>query len=471
MIERLSTNELQRIAAGLSPASLAHYASRGRWEYARHLDVLDAYLQSVIFGDLQRLMVFMPPRHGKSELISKYTPVCFIGNWPERRVILVSYEADFAAQWGWKARAVMEEFGGELYKLALDSSSSARDRWDIAGHYGGMNTAGAGGPITGKGADLLIIDDPVKNDEEANSKVYREKLWNWYQSTAQTRVEPGGHTILIMTRWHEDDLAGRLLADQPGAWTVLSLPALAESNDALGRECGDALWPERWPVELLEERRRSAGSHYWEAMYQQRPSPAEGAIFKREWFRYYENSKGTYKLWPTGDYSHAPEIMQVEDCWIFTTVDLAASVKTEADYTVISTWAVTPKQQLILLDRQRLHMEGPDQVPRIRSVYDRWQPSFICIEKVGYQLALIQSARRDGLPITEGQIDKDKVSRALVAAARLEGGDVFFPRGAAWLSEWESELLGFPRAKHDDQVDTLSAAVAEVARRGMVRFG
>lgn len=462
-LEDASTTEIHTAAAMISPADFARMASRGRWLLAPHLNLINQALLEIMWGGARRLMVFMPPRHGKSMLISEYLPACYLGNFPNRRVILASYEAEFAASWGRKAKRALDEYGDHLWGVKVDGRSAAAKRWNVLNRLGGMDCAGVGGPLTGKGADLLVCDDPVKNSEEAHSKVYRDKTWDWWQSTFITRCEPGGAVVLMMTRWHEDDLAGRLLARERNAWKLLSFPAVAEAQDVLGRQAGDALWEDRWPLDALEERKREVGSYTWNALFQQRPAPEGGSVFRREWFRYYTNSGGTYKV---GD-GHQVEC---DKCWTFSTVDLAASTKTSADYTVISTWSVTPHNQILLLDSVKARLEGPDQVPLIQRTYERWKPSFIAIEKVGYQLALIQAAIRSGLPVRECGVDKDKLSRALPAAARMESGQVFFPSAASWLTDFESELLAFPHGQHDDQVDTLSAAVAEVTRRSGVRF-
>ena len=191
-----------------SPAHFATLASLGRWRIADHLGLLNRKLLDVAEGRINRLLITMPPRHGKSEFASKYFPAWFLGRYPEKRVILASYEADFASQWGRKVRDLLEHHGSRLFGVMVRHDSKAADRWELADHGGGMQTAGVGGAITGKGADLLIIDDPVKNAEQANSDVYREKTWEWYTSTAYTRLEPGGAVILIQTRWHEDDQIG-----------------------------------------------------------------------------------------------------------------------------------------------------------------------------------------------------------------------------------------------------------------------
>lgn len=267
-----------------SPAAFAYTASRHRWQPADHLLILSNKLRQVTTGKLKRLMVFMPPRHGKSQLCSQFFPAWYLGHKPDNRVILTSYEADFAATWGWKARSVFEEYGHDLFGLRVRGDSSARNRWDIVKHVGGMNTAGVGGAITGKGADLFIIDDPVKNAEDANSALKRDKAWDWYQSTAYTRLEPDAAMILIMTRWHPEDLGGMLLKEMDSGgdqWDVLKFPAIAEENDLLGRKIGEPLWKERYPVESLKRIEGTVSDYWWLAMYQQRARSRTGKTFKR----------------------------------------------------------------------------------------------------------------------------------------------------------------------------------------------
>ncbi len=327
-----------------------------------------------------------------------------------------------------------------------------------------MVTAGVGGAITGRGADLLIIDDPVKSTEEAESDTYRERVWEWWRGTAVTRLEPGGAVVVIMPRWHEDDFAGRLLSTEEHGWRVLRLPALAEEGDVLGREIGEALWPARYDAETLARRREEMGSRLFAAEYQQEPTPAVGAIFRREWFRYYR---------PVADGAFALDgaaIVSGSECRRVMTCDLAVSTKTSADYTVLACWAITRHRQLLLLDLHRSRMEGPDIVPALQRMYQRWRPSTVGIESVAFQLSIVQEARRTGLPIRELKPDKDKVSRAFAAAARMEGAGVFFPDGAPYVADLEAELLRFPAGRHDDMVDVLSYAVAEVIQQRRLRF-
>lgn len=417
-------------------------------------------------GEITRLIVTMPPRHGKSETTTVKFPAWYLGRHPDRRVIVASHTGSLAGRFSMRARNDFDQYAPEIWGLRVQPDVAAMHRWDVLNPKappgqppGGLLSAGIGGPITGQGGHLAIIDDPFKDAEQANSKVQREAVWDWYRFVLRTRLMPGGAVVLVLTRWHEDDLAGRLLQaakDDPGAdqWTVLNLPALAEDNDPMGRAPGDALWPEQYGREALEATRASVGPYVWAALYQQRPQPAGGGLFKRERFRYYHIERDILML-QRPDGVHA---VQLADCLRFSTVDLAASTKESADYTVIATWAVTPNRDLVLLDLVRARMEGPDQVPMLRQVWERWQPGFFGIESVAYQLTLIQAAVRAGLPARELKADRDKVSRALPAAARVEAGAVYFRAGAPWLGALEDELLTFPTGANDDQVDVLSYA-------------
>ncbi len=286
----MSFSDTDRLVARASPAAFAHLVSGGAYLPFDHLVALDEQLTRLGADEIERLLVAMPPRHGKSETISRYLPAWYLGRHPDRRVMLTSYEADFAASWGRKARIVLKQHGEPLFGVRIAARSAAASAWDIEGHSGGMVTAGVGGPLTGKGAHLLIIDDPVKNHEQAHSELLREKAWDWWRSTARTRLQRPGAVVLVMTRWHEDDLAGRLLRDGSDDWTLLELPALADPDDALGRAPGQALCPglgfdEDW----LHDTRAELGSYWFSALYQQHPRPPEGMLFKRRDFRYWRD--------------------------------------------------------------------------------------------------------------------------------------------------------------------------------------
>ena len=274
-----------QLRATMEPAAFAEYESHGSWLRVTHLELLNRHLLDLHAGMTHRLLVSMPPRHGKSYLVSRVFPAWWLGTHPSDRIILCSYEAEFAASWGRQVRDLLDEHGQSLFGVSLKDDSQAAHRFDVAGNRGGMITAGVGGAITGRGANLLIIDDPVKSAEDSQSEAMSKRLWDWYRSTARTRLEPRGAMVIVMTRWHEADLAGRLLADPGGEeWTVVNLPALAEDDDPLDRELGEALWPERFSKEDLEATKRALGSYLWSALYQGRPAPLDGDVFRKSWF-------------------------------------------------------------------------------------------------------------------------------------------------------------------------------------------
>lgn len=456
-----------------SPAGFAHHVSGGRWKPARHLLLISDALVDIAAGRLTRLIVTLPPRHGKSSLISQYFPAWYLGLYPNRRILLASYEASFAASWGRRARDVLTQWGPSLFGVTVSDVTSAQDEWEVvpvegaeedaAIIRGGMVTAGVGGSITGRGAHVLIIDDPVKNQDDARSKTLQEKQLDWFLSTAYTRLEsdPEGAVIIIMTRWNEGDLVGRILAAEKEAsdeekerWTIVNLPALAEDDDPLGRERGEALWPERFPVERLHRIRRRLGGYWFAALYQQRPQPEEGGIFKRQHFRYYQTELVDDALYLILPGENGGRYYPDKECWSFATIDLAASLKTSADWTVIAIWTVTPATDVLLRQVIRFRLEGPDQPDQIIFAYHRWRLAVIGVEKAFWGITLIQLLLRKGYPVIPLETDVDKIARALPAGALYQAGMVWHPVYADWLDEWEAELISFPNAAHDDQVDT-----------------
>jgi predicted phage terminase large subunit-like protein len=338
--------------------------------------------------------------------------------------------------------------------VRLSDDSTAANRWHTP-EGGGMTTAGAGGALTGRGADLLIIDDPHKNAEEAYSAVHRERTWEWWTTTALTRLEPGAAVIVVGTRWHEDDLIGRILAHEGEAWKVLRFPALAEEADPLGRAPGEALWPERYDVAALDRTRRGVGERAWEGLYQQRPFGDGTSFFKRAWFeaRYETIAPGQYRL---------PDGLTIarDSLGRYATVDLAVSTKTSADWTVVAVFGRLPDGRRLLLDVERARREGPDQVPALERIVAKWGVGTVWIERTAFQLAIVQAASRAGIPVRELTPDKDKVARALPLTVELEAGRLLLPRSAPWLEGLLAELFSFPAGTHDDQVDALAYGVA-----------
>lgn len=470
----------QALTQELALSSPADYAQHCWSQYVRprHIEVLNTAITDLTSGRLVRpdngepyrgMIVTMPPRHGKSELISRFTPAWYVSKYPDRRVILASYESDFASDWGGKARALILEHP-EL-GVTLDPTTQSKSNWRVQGARGGMTTAGAGGPITGKGADLFIIDDPFKSNEDADSELQRQKIWDWYLSTVLTRLEkditnpdaPPPVILLVQTRWHMDDLAGRLLDHEPDAWFHFNLPAIAGPNDALGRSPGEALWPEKYDLKalsLIRESQESMGLRWWSSLYQQNPIIEGGGILPIDHIRYFtyvqKDKARTFKLrQPDGAEKSVPETKLGK----FVTADLAATTKNSADFTVFCLWGYTPDEDLMLLDVWRKRIESAEHLTTAKMLWNAWKPRFLGVEKATYGLTLLQMLVREGQIATrELKPDGDKVARAYAAGALLRAGRVYLPKGAPWVTEWLSEMQAFDKGKHDDQVDCFAYA-------------
>jgi predicted phage terminase large subunit-like protein len=418
---------------------------------APHHALLAEALEAVEQRQVRRLMVCMPPRHGKSELVSVRFPAWYLGRNPGERFIGTSYAARLAERFSGQARNQLVDPRWPHPDVRLLPGSQSRATWDTT-QGGGFAAAGVGGPITGGGADVLLIDDPVKNQQEADSEARRDTVWDWYTSTATTRLQPDGAVVLVLTRWHEDDLAGRLLAEQAQGgdqWELLTLPALAEEGDALGRELGAPLWPEKFPTEVLEERRAVVGTRVWNALYQQRPRDEEGALFKRHWL---------------GVVQACPPDLRWARYW-----DLAASQRTSGDYTASAAVALGDDGTLYVRDMVRGRWEWPDAKRIIRSTMLAEGPATQhYIEEALHGLAAVQELRRDRelahLSLRGVRVTKDKVARAHSWSARAEAGKVRLVSGP-WCNEFIAEATGFPMGAHDDQVDSVSGGVEALSHR------
>lgn len=456
---------LERELSLASPAAFAARFSRGLWLPYRHLvHVSDRIVAMIEHDACDLILVELPVRHGKTELCSRWTPAWFICKYG-RRVLLASYEGDFAATHGRKAREIVAEYGPR-FGVRIDDTSRAAHRWDTVDGQGGMSTAGAGGPLTGKGGHLLVVDDPIRNAEDAQSPVMREKLWEWWQSVFITRREPGGKGLLIMSRWHEDDLIARLLASETGMRIErIRLPALAEEDDdALGRRPGDALCPERYDEAALDRFRVDVGPNAWAALYQQRPIPLGGGMFRRTAFNYWTSQTINGDLY----YQLDDRLIPDEECWRFAMMDPAYSTRSKrSDYTACAVFAVAPgdPHQLMLLDMRRVRVEHAEHAPLIRDVWDTWRPAWVGIEKQMATLSLFAQAQRDGVVVRWVIPDKNKIARAETAVALTDAGRVWLPRNARWLPDFLDEAVSFPVAAHDDMVDVLSYAAIEMTRQ------
>lgn len=436
---------------------------------------------------LHNLVITAPPRHGKSWMVSKNLPAWYLARWPKRRVGLASYEADFAATWGQAAQDAFMVLAPDL-GLSLDKRNTAKDDWRLlAPMRGGMTTAGVGGPLTGKGFNLLIADDLIKNSEEANSSVERENRWNWVVSTFFSRREAvienklpvaRAKTVVMHTRWNEDDPVGRIEARLKHEWFFIDMPAIALEDDQLGREVGEPLCTLLHPLSELEESR--VGDPFWfEAMYQGRPTPEGMGLFSRKQFRFWRPSDpnrgyneqvplrdSLFLMAPDGGYIAVP-VRQLQS---FVTVDLAASTRTSADFTVFGQWAVTPpvgpyeRPALVLLRLLRERMESAVHMRRLREWvadgYPNIKIQYVAIEKATYGLTLLQQYKRArGMPpARELKADLDKVSRAIPVGALAADNRLYIPAQWPEGEKWISEHTVFPNGTNDDQVDVTAYA-------------
>ena len=443
------------------------------WNWKHQLYLYDR-LDNVTAGETKRLMIFMPPRHSKSETVTvRYTAWRMIAD-PKMNVILGSYNQRLANRFSRKIRKLVDG------PIALSKDRKAASEWETKAG-GSLCAVGVGGGVTGFGADLIIIDDPVKNRSEAESKAYRENTWDWFNDDIYTRLEPGAAIILIQTRWHEDDLAGRLLNDMKNGgeqWEVVCLPAIAQRSgdppvalspqgeqtrqsinafrthgvrgdrsvtapsDPLGRKPGEALCPDRYDIEALRRIEEKLGSYSFAALYQQNPVPLDGGIFKRAWFARVIDK--------------APEDLR----W-FRGYDLAVSIATTADYSASVRCAIDKQGNIYVADAFRARIEFPEQRRYVIERMKEEKDTVHGIESALHGQALVQDILRE-TKLLRGVLrsirtDKDKVTRALAWAAKAEAGKVILVRGP-WIEEFLEEICSFPNGRHDDQVDAMSLA-------------
>jgi len=443
------------------------------YTYPRYLaerahELIGETLDRVVAGELRRLMIFAPPQHGKSELASVRLPAYWLGRRPEDPVIIASYGASLAESKSRQARGILEggEYGRVFPGIGTRQSSRAVQRWELEGHRGSLLAVGVNGPVTGHGAMLGIIDDPFENWKQAQSLVQRENVWEWYQTTFRTRIWEGGAIILIMTRWHEDDLAGRLLRHRPGEWRVLRLPALAEGQaerdennrrlglpqgeaDPLGREADEPLCPQRFSKAALLSLKADVGTRGWAAEYQGSPRPGEGLLFRREWF-------GVVDALPAG-------------CRFVRYWDKAGS-EGKGDFTAGLLLAVAPDGKYYVVDvvRGQWSAAGREKIIRQTAKLDQERFGFVTIwletegGSSGKESSENTIGRLAGFAVHAEHPSGSKEVRAEPFRAQAEVGNVLLLRGA-WNWAYLEELAAFPNGEHDDQVDTSSGAFNKLA--------
>lgn len=470
------------------------------YQVARHHRIMGRWLDRLQVGVIKRLMLFCPPRHGKSELVSRRLPAFYMGKHPDREVVVSSYAADLANKMNRDVQRIIEQpeyrrlFPGVRMPMVGERQHGRQKAkrtdsfFELVGRKGSLRSAGVGGGITGMGFHLGIIDDPLKNFEEAHSQVIRDKLDEWYSSTFWTRQAANSSILITMTRWHHDDIAGRLLermaadndADQ---WTVVRLPAVADEDlhPDDHRQVGEVLWPERFDERFMQQARGTLGSYLFTGLYQQTPEQEGGNYFKAMWFD--QSVKDAGDFW---DMDVRGLIGKIQ-CPVFVSVDPACSEDQQADFTAIGVFAVTPWNDLIVLDmvRERLPLEGISK--RVLEVCHKWKAGWVSFEATGFQMAVVNQARQTkGMPPVRemSHEGKGKLVRATPAIIKAESGQIFLrqPSDAElsalkdagktyWKKAFIDELTAFTGLddRHDDQVDVLSYAVWQLPRMAMDR--
>ncbi|MFY0760199.1 phage terminase large subunit [Metabacillus dongyingensis] len=427
------------------------YAHEGRYKRAPHSDFVGNVIQSAIDkkkrmrdGEIptenQYIALNMPPRHSKSMTITESLPSFYLGQFPEDRIIEISYNDTFARKFGKKNKEKVRQFGKELFDIEIAKDSSAHDEWALDNNIGGMISRGVLSGITGQGADLMIIDDPIKNREEADSETHREKIWDEWIDSFSSRLHPGAIVILILTRWHEDDLQGRLLNPEyakPLNWQVYNFPLEAEENDILGRMKGEPLWPERYGKTFIEERKRYPSS--FNSLYQGRPSSAEGNILKREWWKYYDRLP-----------EMAIKIMSI---------DATFKDEDDSDFVCIQVWGKTGAN-MYLIDNLKARMNFPTTLTAIRNMIRKHPDAHAkLVEDKANGPAIISMLSLEIGGIIAVNPQGGKVARVNAVSPYIESGNVYLPRQAEWVHDFVEEAASFPKGKNDDQVDSMSQAL------------
>jgi len=425
----------------------------------KHIDALVAALEAVERGELARLIVTMPPRHSKSFNVSEHFPAWFLGRNPDKRIIASSHTAQLSYTFSRRVRNKLAQAEWPFPEVRVAGDKGGVTAWDIARRKGGYLSVGVGGSPTGHGADLILIDDPIRSAADADSETVREGVWEWYQGTLRTRLQPGGAIILTATRWHEDDLTGRLLSEMEHGgeqWTHIHMPALDDE--------GSALWPEYWPVEALEKIRQSVGSRVWQAQYMGAPAPAEGGTFKRHWWRYWQPRGMALPPVPVRfpDGSVRPIAAVEQPAWWDKSAqswDMTFKETKEGSY-VVGLAGATHGPDLFIMPR--MFRERTDFPGTVNAVVDlaQYYPDFLAkyIEEKANGAAVIDTLKRSVGGLIPVQVEGSKEARAHAVTPLVEAGNVYLPHPALapWVEDFIAELAAFPNGAHDDQVDAFT---------------
>lgn len=418
---------------------------RENWHHKKLADALER----VENGTLKRLIVNMPPRHGKSELVSVNFPAWCMGRNKDRSIIAASYGADLATDFGRKVRNIMDDGDYKLlFNTRLAEDAKAKGSWSTNGR-GEYNAVGVGGAITGKGGSIAIIDDPVKNREEADSEVVSEKIWDWYRSTLRTRLTPDGAVVIVMTRWRDNDLVGRILEEtrlsSGETWEIITLPAVAE-NDEEFRKTGEALWADHYTLDNLEQTKKDIGNYEFASQYQQNPVNRETQIFKQELFRYIDLEQVKEKI---------------TNCYV--TIDSALSRKANSDSTGVTiNWV--DGDNVWYIKSYSVKVDPTQLIQLIFDLHSVYKPIAIGLEETMMTQAIdpfltVEMAKKNifpnVVPLKHGGVNKEVRIKGLLP--RYDRGHIYHITGLCL--DLERELLRFPASKHDDVMDSLAYQV------------
>ena len=447
---------------------LIEFCKRMQDDYivGRHHRILADLLMAIEAGDEDRICVNIPPRHGKSQLVSIFFPAWFLGRNPNKKVMMVSHTTDLAVDFGRKVRNLisLDDYKAifPAVKLAVDSKSAGRWNTNFGGEY---YACGIGSALAGRGADLLLIDDPHSEQDviNGNFSVF-ERAYEWYTFGARTRLMPGGRVAIIQTRWHMDDLTGRVTSDmvkneKSDQFEIIEFPAILDSEDDDGKPIQKPLWPEFFDLEALLRTKSSMPTFQWNAQYQQQPTAEEASIVKREWWR----------IWADDD---PPECE-----YIIMSLDAAAEKHNRADYTSLTTWGVFFNEEeemhnLILLNAIKERMEFPELKELAVQEYHDWEPDAFIVEKKSSGSALYQEMRRMDLPVQEYTPHRgsgDKMAR-LNSVADIIRSELCWVPPKRWAEELVEEIAGFPFMSNDDQVDSTVMALLRFRQGGFIRL-
>ena len=418
----------------------------------QHHKIIADKFNKLATGEIKRLIVNMPPRHTKSEFASTLLPAWMIGREPKLKIIQTTHTGELAVRFGRKAKTLIDspEYQ-EIFQTRLREDSQAAGRWETA-QGGEYFAAGVGGAITGRGADLLIIDDPHSEQDAMNMSAL-ERAYEWYTSGPRQRLQPGGKIVCVMTRWNTKDLTGILLKNQSepksDQWDIVEFPAIMPS--------GKPVWPEYWKLDELESVKASLSLGKWNAQWMQNPTSEEGAILKREW-------------WQDWDKEHMPRLEHVIQSY-----DTAFMKKETADYSAITTWGIFRQNedgppQLLLLDSVKDRFEFPELRRVAKEQYDYWQPETVLVEAKASGLPLTYELRNMGIPVVNYTPSRgnDKHTRVNSVAPLFESGNIWAPLSKQFAQEVVEECAAFPYGDHDDLVDSTTQAVMRFRQGGLL---